>query len=257
MVRALRQAAGDVVRRGWHAATREAALCGVWPVLTPGLRSMAKRILGGSSSMPAMIDANTAARVDLARRVAVRVVPDPGETFARADTRLIACSGFQVHSDEVEDRAATRAGVEQRNPFYDRRIIEFALGLPEEQRSGTVFRKVILRNATAGLLPDVVRLRRDKAEFSNTYRDALERWPATDFSRLRARGWIDAAAVDRLRRDIREWRAAGDPRYWSVLGPFWMLHALDTWLEHARSTPDVTDTATTSRLVGGEAVVAV
>ena len=40
----------------------------------------------------------------------------------------------QVLGDEMEERAAHAVGVEQRHPFYDRRVAEFGLALPAPQR---------------------------------------------------------------------------------------------------------------------------
>src|SRR5262249_38777423 len=133
---------------------------------SPRVRAAAKRVHAPHPPVPEWIDSDAAARTNLAERIAMRVEPRAGERYAQADTRLIAASGYQVHSDEIEDRAASRDGMEQRNPLYDRRIIEFALGLPEEQRRRGGTAKYVLRRAVAGVLPDAIRLRRDKAEFS-------------------------------------------------------------------------------------------
>jgi asparagine synthase (glutamine-hydrolysing) len=237
VIRAAACSFADGWRRGWRQVAREALLCGVWPALPPRLRAGVKRVYAPNPPVPPWIDASAAERVGLAARVALPVRPRDGESFAQADTRTVATCGFQVHSEEMEDRAATRAGVEQRNPFYDRRIIEFAFALPEDQRWRGRFRKRILRNAVAGLLPPAVGRRHDKAEFSGTYADALARWPDSGWPRLVSRGWVDRDAVALMGQNLQTWRKARDPRYWSMLGPFWMLHALEAFLA-ARSAAD-------------------
>jgi len=55
-----------------------------------------------------------------------------------------------------------------RLPFFDRRLVEFLFALPEEQRWENEWTKTVLRRAMDGVLPDSVRIRKDKAEFSST-----------------------------------------------------------------------------------------
>jgi asparagine synthase (glutamine-hydrolysing) len=59
-------------------------------------------------------------------------------------------------------------GMENRHPFFDRRLVEFLIAVPEEQRWCNEWPKAILRRAMNGILPESVRLRKDKTEFSST-----------------------------------------------------------------------------------------
>lgn len=71
-----------------------------------------------------------------------------------------------------EDRNSMAFSVESRTPFMDYRILEFALGLPEEfvYRNGE--RKYILRKAFENLVPAAILNRRDKMGFVSSE----ERW---------------------------------------------------------------------------------
>ena len=55
--------------------------------------------------------------------------------------------------------------VEARVPFLDHRVVELALGLPEEHRISNGETKRVLRQAMKGLLPEPVRTRKDKLGF--------------------------------------------------------------------------------------------
>jgi asparagine synthase (glutamine-hydrolysing) len=57
-------------------------------------------------------------------------------------------------------------GIELRFPFFDRRLVEFSIAVPEEQRWRGEWSKMMLRKSMEGILPDSIRLRGDKAEFS-------------------------------------------------------------------------------------------
>jgi len=98
------------------------------------------------------------------------------DPFARAlaihgDRTLAGLSRAQLLSTSVpmllhfEDRNSMAHSVEARVPFLDYRLVEFALGLPDEfkLREGTT--KRVLRGAMKGILPEPVRSRQDKMGF--------------------------------------------------------------------------------------------
>lgn len=64
-----------------------------------------------------------------------------------------------------EDRNSMAFSVEARVPFLDYRLIEFMFALPNEQkiRNGTT--KYVYRNAMQAILPDRIRMRKDKMGF--------------------------------------------------------------------------------------------
>jgi asparagine synthase (glutamine-hydrolysing) len=64
------------------------------------------------------------------------------------------------------DSFASHFGIECRHPFFDRRLVEFLCAVPDEQRWSGPWRKAILRRAMAGILPEAVRCRQSKADFS-------------------------------------------------------------------------------------------
>lgn len=60
------------------------------------------------------------------------------------------------------DRYSMASGVEIRMPFMDHRIVTYCFSLPWTSKVGGGFTKRILRDAMKGIVPDEVRLRRDK-----------------------------------------------------------------------------------------------
>jgi asparagine synthase (glutamine-hydrolysing) len=57
--------------------------------------------------------------------------------------------------------------LETRHPFLDRRLAELIMAIPPTQTFRTGWGKIILRNAMRGILPEVVRTRPNKTEFSH------------------------------------------------------------------------------------------
>ncbi len=64
-----------------------------------------------------------------------------------------------------EDRNSMAHSVEARVPFLDHRVVEMAMGFPEEYRISGGVTKRVLRQAMKGLLPEAVRTRKDKLGF--------------------------------------------------------------------------------------------
>ncbi|MBK5187937.1 MAG: hypothetical protein JJD97_06800, partial [Gemmatimonadaceae bacterium] len=127
---------------------------------------------------------------------------------------------------------AREEGVEIRSPLYDRRVIEFALTRPREERSAGAETKRLLRASMRGLLPDSILATRTKRTgvtggyFARSMREHL---PAIveatfDHSVLENAGVIDAKE---FRRAVSEY-ARGVQSNFSV-GLYFTLQA-ELWL---------------------------
>ncbi|RMD97746.1 MAG: asparagine synthase [Deltaproteobacteria bacterium] len=92
----------------------------------------------------------------------------------------------------MNDRGAAAVGLENRSPFLDHRIVEFAFRLPPELKVSPDFEtKSILRKAARGLVPEVVRQRKDKkglvVPFHRWLHHDLRAWAETHLAALRRR----------------------------------------------------------------------
>jgi asparagine synthetase B (glutamine-hydrolysing) len=124
--------------------------------------------------------------------------------FRAVSTQVQFEPGYLLDGDNgrlwTDQYLALAAGVEQRHPFFDRRIVEFLLRIPTLQKIGrSGERKYVLRQAMAGILPEAVRLRNGNTDYSFVFRDGLARhWKAFQAmfqdSRAAAAGYIDAPA---------------------------------------------------------------
>lgn len=83
-------------------------------------------------------------------------------------------SAWMPYLLEANDDFCGSQGIEYRYPFLDVRMIEFALSLPEPLRNHAGVSKVILRMAGQELLPESVRHRTDKADFSYLDRELMQ-----------------------------------------------------------------------------------
>lgn len=67
-----------------------------------------------------------------------------------------------------EDRNSMAHSIEARVPFLDYRLVEFLFTLPDDWKINGVTTKYILREAMKGILPEVIRNRKDKIGFKAT-----------------------------------------------------------------------------------------
>ena len=115
----------------------------------------------------------------------------------------------------------------------DRRIIEFGLALPEDQRWRGRLRKLIVRNAMADLLPAEVLERTDKADFSCVFIDALLAADKEIFAKPRCAevGWVEASNVETMYNEFKTFarahRTAEVPHLWSL----WKILGIEIWYQ--------------------------
>ena len=67
------------------------------------------------------------------------------------------------------DWIAARFGVEPRHPFYDKRLIEFCLSIPVEEKRQNGYDRLILRRAMENIMPEGVRQRIIKTDLGPNF----------------------------------------------------------------------------------------
>lgn len=91
------------------------------------------------------------------------------------DRRKLALHPYIIMGRERYDRVAAQQGIEPRDPFMDRRVIELCLSMPPEQMQQNGWAKFVLREAMAGLMPDGVRWRTGKQHVGGRFGTELAR----------------------------------------------------------------------------------
>ena len=175
--------------------------------------------------VPPWIAPGFARRVGLQERLAPPIVAPAFPTLAQHAIYGQLRSGWSVAEYEMVDRFESRRSMESRYPFNDRRVIEFALALPEDQRWRGTETKFILRRAARDLLPPSVARRPGKGDFTYLFAESIER-VMRDGPRPRLRltdaGLLRPDAVPQIYRRVR----AGESQW---LGPLWMILATECW----------------------------
>lgn len=102
-------------------------------------------------------------------------------------------SPFVAEGLELFDRVLAPFGIEGRYPFFDRRLVEYCLSLPADQKLADGYSRMVARRAMDGIVPDFVRWRAGKGAPGMHIMHALRAEPRE----LEAFFARDAAAVER------------------------------------------------------------
>lgn len=196
-------------------------------LLPPALKYWGKRM--ARRAPPAWINAQLAREVGLQERIREPRHRLRFPSFCQAHTYLSVFSPYYLLKRELDERYAAWWGTEVRHPFLDSRLVEFILSIPWERRTRDGERKRILRSAMAGLVPEAIRLRHGKGDWTDSMdRDlsALCRLdppvPLENRSGLMWR-YLDLQGAMQL---VTRYLAGADHLRWEI----WFLITLDRWL---------------------------
>jgi asparagine synthase (glutamine-hydrolysing) len=182
--------------------------------------------------VPSFINREFASRGALGERFTTVEEFPRAFTFAQAHTYAGLLAGCTVHIMEQTVRFDGVYEIESRHPFYDRRVIEFAIAIPEEQRHRNGLTKLVLRNAMKDILPEKVRQRRTKTGFSfPVFQELEDRGGQHFFASLAIAelGWVDRDEVSRLYAKAQEIMAADPDAGSAPLAELWRLFGIDLW----------------------------
>jgi asparagine synthase (glutamine-hydrolysing) len=88
---------------------------------------------------------------------------------AREDHWRALTSGLFTLVLELSDRCAAAFSIEIRHPFMDKRLIEFCLALPPEQKLYQGWSRVVMRRAMSGVLPEEIQWRGGKTDMTPNF----------------------------------------------------------------------------------------
>jgi asparagine synthase (glutamine-hydrolysing) len=210
---------------------------GLLPLIPERIKSLARPwVARGRRDGAPWITADLAGKTALDQRLraSFRRAPRAGDPVVQESLVRVA-SGEEAAIRQDAERMGTHAGVELRHPYYDRRLVEWLLALPDDLRFRERQSKYISRMALAGLMPPAILQRRDKGDFTNPMlRIMLAAYRRTDWRHLRVveRGWVDAGVVAEFERTLNATGTGEYAREHAALA-LWHVAALEDWFRRA------------------------
>lgn len=211
----------DCVRSGkfkvaWKEAVARSALSArpLWKIVSDNiLQPITHRDSLWEPEIPEWMDPDFLHRTHLKARFKDRIRGLQGYPLSsQHNTNIIRFASDRPFT--VGKYIAEPLGIDFRHPFMDRQLINFALQLPHHIKRQPLF-KYILRRAVKGILPDTVRLRTSKTNFSHFRRKGLTK---------------EADALDEMRRNpvlaqlgfvnLKQWEEALTKFRFGILEPW-------------------------------------
>lgn len=92
---------------------------------------------------------------------------------SRVDHYYRLSNGLNANILEIINKTAHAFSLEARHPFFDRRLIEFCLGIPPEQKLYRGWTRIIMRRAMSNILPPEIQWRPRKTDFYPNFKRSL------------------------------------------------------------------------------------
>ena len=145
--------------------------------------------------------------------------------------RNLVEQGTESFALEMLDKTVAAFKIEARYPFWDKRLIEFCLALPAEQKLQDGWTRIVMRRAMSGIVPAEVLWRRRKTDFSSNLTRSFtgnpqalaEAMTSLDF----AEEFIDTDAVYSIYQRLLKMPANQDARQ------LWLGLSLSLWIRYA------------------------
>ena len=135
----------------------------------------------------------------------------------------------------AEDRQTSAFGLDHFDPFFDHRLVEFMFRVPGTMKIRDGVTKILLREATKGLLPEETRMRIKKTGWNAPAHLWFTDGAALDTLRdlvgsrtFRERGIYNVAAVERIIEEHRSIVVSGELRENHMMF-LWQLVNLESW----------------------------
>ena len=214
---------------------------GFKPLVPEPLRRIRRAMRGRNSTgrnVHQILNPDFVNRISLDRHIesAAKTRSIPPKT-AREEHYRGLTSGLIPSMFEIADGASMAFSIESRHPFYDKRLVEFCLALPPEQKLHQGWTRLVMRRALAGILPEEVQWRGGKAINSAAFTHGLLKFEARllndvimgDSGNLEP--FVDISALrTTFRRYLSQKQPADEMRVWHAV-------TLSLWLNHAGVAP--------------------
>ncbi len=194
---------------------------------------------GGPVRRPALMSPALAARVGWEERVLRRQprVPPAFTSYREQHWRKLGDALLPM-SIGIAGHLSSARGMGRRHPYLDRRLVEFCLALPAEQRLSRGADRVIQRRAVEGFTPEEIRRRLSKSVWLRNLSDRMQHderaWIASWLTKTSAdtpiAEFIDLPALKARCRLALEGRASE-----RTLAELWVACALELWFARGRN----------------------
>jgi len=137
---------------------------------------------------------------------------------------------------ELHDTAAAAFSIEKRYPFWDKRLVEFCLALPAQQKLKNGWSRAVMRHGMNGILPPQVQWRTGKTNFAPSLEYGLRVFERAQLDDVILRNpgiieeYVNIGVLRQAYMRFLDRKSEVDP---SDLIAIWKTVSSASWLQHA------------------------
>ena len=134
---------------------------------------------------------------------------------------------------EVMDKSMAAFGIEPRYVFCDKRLVEFCLALPPEQKLNLGYGRIVMRRAMEETVPSKIRWRKAKTDFTPNFIRGLQCWEKeewekfVDENQVLLQEYIDLATLNSIIQKFTDPQQQATNQEARTL---WLIISLISWL---------------------------
>jgi len=194
-----------------------------------GLRFLLKPFRG--NGIPSWMNVDYLKKEGLNKRLKTRIPSPRFPTHAQQKIYEVLYYGWGANvAQEIDERFSANFSSENRYPFFDRRLVEFSIALPEEQRWSNEGPKAVLRRAMEGILPESIKNRKYKTDFTSISDHELkDRQMNKLYTLFQTSNLADLGIVNkaRLQELLENFRQASSP--YGIINKLIVIICLELW----------------------------
>ena len=174
-----------------------------------------------------VLDPEFAERTELENRIFDNVASMTRTHRTRHLDRMLGTNMLQ--SIKRLSKGAASFPIKPRYPFFDRRLMEFCIALPPDQKIRNGWTRYVMRAGLDGILPDSIRWRGDKAEMDAGFWYSLRNHAMDEIDNVfSSKDLLIAEFIDMDRAmEVYEGLSEGEQESRNT---FWYLTTLELWL---------------------------
>jgi asparagine synthase (glutamine-hydrolysing) len=189
-----------------------------------------------------IVNRRFAQRIGLKKRIQSFIAASGGQLLKTRENHWRNLNaGILTQGLEIVDRYAAAFSLEARHPFMDKRLIEFCLSLPPEQKFHQGWSRYVMRRAMENILPQPVQWRHGKSSMSASFVYGLlerDRQVLNEVMQNHLHSMADYVDTNALDGGYKELLASNKTQLLeSGLDiSLWQVAMLTLWLRHTRKT---------------------
>lgn len=197
------------------------------------------KVPNSSVSQTPLVKGNFAERLGLDERIQKFGASSQKSLTVKEEHWRGLTQGILPYSLERADQYAAMFSLEARHPFMDKRLIEFCLALPADQKLYQGWGRMVMRRGLEGILPEKVQWRGGKADLSANFDDGLLNRDRQILDEVMSNqiGYLEKYIDSDFLQAAYQRMISGNEVRDEDITPIWQAVTLALWFDYKQMTP--------------------